>query len=77
MAKQPIRKRKAESPSGIRGTGKGIKYCNECPFLKMNATTQKVQCLSNDHVFQDIVDLDRIPVPNWCGNKKKKNADGI
>lgn len=71
MSTQPFRKRKSKIPGEIKGTGKGVKFCNECPFLRMDSTV--VECLSNSYAFKGIKDLERIPVPDWCGNRKKKS----
>lgn len=70
MSNQPFRKRKSKFLGEIKGSGKGIEFCNDCPFLRIDSTV--VECPSNSYVFKEIKDLERIPVPDWCGNRKKK-----
>lgn len=65
---QPIRKRKIveKEDNIIHGTGDGIDYCDECPFLGYE--NGKVKCMPNDIVFKK---KKNIPVPDNCGNKRK------
>lgn len=57
--------RKKRSSFGAEGSG--LDYCNECPFLKL--TEEKAVCNTSD-VELEYEDNNRIPVPDWCGNKK-------
>lgn len=73
--KRPLKKRKDRFNVGIAGTGKGIYFCNECPFLSI--TKEKIQCQPNDFIFKEITDLEKIPIPDWCGNSAKKKKPCI
>lgn len=70
MSNQPFRKRKSKFPGEIKGSGKGIEFCNDCPFLRMKSTA--TECIPNGYIFNGIKDLEKIPVPDWCGNKKNE-----
>lgn len=70
MSNQPFRKRKSKFLGEIKGSGKGIEFCNDCPFLRMDSTA--TECIPNSYIFNGIKDLGKIPVPDWCGNRKKK-----
>lgn len=62
---QPIKKSRKKPP--VEGKVVGIDYCNECPFLGMDMNNNWI-CNPNDYVFGKT--NNKIPVPNWCGNKK-------
>ena len=64
--KQPLRK-KSKLKEHIQGTGKGVDFCDECPFLDFENGVPF--CSANDVRLS--IDDDRfIPVPDWCGNNK-------
>ena len=64
--KQPSRKKK--NVAEIKGTGKGIRTCNECPFLLLNLLEKRALCNASD---VELEYEDEIIVPDWCGNKEK------
>ena len=64
---QPVRRRGIEKKQILKGTGKGLDYCNECPFLSLE---EKPFCNPNDKYLK-YKDINKIPVPTWCGNHKK------
>ena len=64
--KQPSRKKKPSYE--IKGTGKGVRTCNECPFLLINKTEKRAFCNASD---AELEYEDEIIVPDWCGNKEK------
>lgn len=64
--KQPLKK-KRNLREHIQGTGKGIDFCDECPFLEFRNGVPI--CSAND-VRLKIDDDGFIPVPDWCGNNK-------
>lgn len=63
--KQPSKKRKSYE---IKGTGIGIRTCNECPFLLINQLARTALCNASD---VELEYSDEIIVPDWCGNKKQ------
>lgn len=65
---QPIRKRKTVKVTvdSIKGTGRGLDFCNECPFLGYNENGYI--CNPNDYIFGKV--NGKIDVPKWCGNHK-------
>lgn len=69
--KQPLRK-KRNLREHIQGTGKGIDFCDECPFLDFKNGIPF--CNAND-VKLRIDDDGFTPVPDWCGNKKMKDEE--
>lgn len=66
--KQPFRKKKKEIKH-IQGTGRGIDFCDECPFLDFADGIPF--CSANDINLSTDSDGFAI-VPDWCGNKKEK-----
>ena len=70
--KQPAKKKapKQEKNNNFGGTGEGIDYCNECPFMVI-ASGFSI-CNTSDIVLGN---GKQIKVPDWCGNKKNTNED--
>ena len=65
-------KKKRNLREHIQGTGRGIDFCDECPFLKFSNGIPF--CSANDVRLK--MDEDGfIPVPDWCGNKKSDNDE--
>ena len=67
---QPTRKKKKEIIHHVTGTGKGLDYCNECPFLDYK--DGKTYC--NVHDLYLLAIDGKIPVPAKCGNNKSTNG---
>lgn len=65
--RQPIRKNRKPKPLPI--VINGIQYCNDCPFLEMN--NKQWYCAPNDYKLKETIE-NKIPVPDWCGNRSKK-----
>lgn len=61
-----IRKKKINDRS-VMGTGEGLTFCNECPFVDLALGI----CNANDKKLA-YTDINKINVPTWCGNHKKK-----
>ena len=69
--KQPLKK-KRNLREHIQGTGKGVYFCDECPFLCFWEGVPF--CNAND--VKLYIDHDGfVPVPDWCGNKKVKEDE--
>jgi len=66
--KQPQR-RKKKIREHIQGTGKGVDFCDECPFLDFDNGVPF--CSAND-VNLNTDNNGFVPVPDWCGNKKNE-----
>lgn len=62
-----VSKRCREKRSDFGADGSGLEYCNECPFLKL--TEENAICNTSD-VILEYGNNNKIPVPDWCGNKK-------
>ena len=60
--KQPIRHIKKKPEKDF-----GIDYCNQCPFLVISETAR---CNSSD-VELEYDNIEKIPVPEKCGNNKE------
>ena len=61
--KQPSKKKK--EIKHVTGTGEGLDYCDECPFMLMQNGVSV--CNASDMVLGN---ESVINVPDWCGNKK-------
>lgn len=70
--KQPSRKKK-KIIHHVTGTGKGLDYCNECPFLDYK--DGKTYCSVHD-LYLLAID-GKIPVPAKCGNNKNTNGKSL
>ena len=66
--RQPTRKKK-KVVEHITGTGKGLDYCDECPFITF--VDDVPVCVAND-VELSIGNDGKIIVPDWCGNKREE-----
>lgn len=64
--KQPTRKKK-KVVKHITGTGKGIDFCDECPFLDFNNGAP--YCSANDLTLEQD-ENNKVIIPTWCGNKR-------
>ena len=62
--KQPKKRKNKRSDFGADGSG--IEYCDECPFLGLRP--QPFCNTSDEELSYD--KNNKIPVPDWCGNKK-------
>lgn len=63
-----VSRRGKKNRSNFGGDGSGLDYCNECPFLKLGE--DKAICNTSD-VELNYEEVNKIPVPDWCGNKKR------
>ena len=65
---QPTRKKKKKIIGYFpQGTGQGLEYCDECPFLEFRNGVP--YCGNNGSVLS--ADSNGfVIIPNWCGNKK-------
>ena len=71
---QPTRKKKKKINGYFpQGTGKGLEYCNECPFLDYK--DGKTYC--NIHDMYLLAIDGKIPVPAKCGNNKNTNGKSL
>lgn len=74
---QPTRRHKVIKPSKseIKGSGEGLKYCNDCPFFSVDDVDnyRTYTCVPNDYVIDkgSRDEIKSIKVPKWCGNKKR------
>ena len=67
MVKQPKRG-KVKKIEHVQGTGLGLDFCDECPFLGYKDGGVPY-CNTNDKVLTTDND-GYVVVPDWCGNKK-------
>ena len=68
---QPIKRGRKEPPSvtHVQGTGKGVEYCNDCPFLSLYPDRGFALCNASDIEFY-YKEGNLIEVPKNCGNHK-------
>lgn len=67
--KQPSRKK--HKVNSFQGTGEGIEFCNDCPFLIL---LDGVAICNASDVRIEHDNINKIIVPDWCGNKKQDES---
>lgn len=77
LMKQPAKRTKKKESIGIKGTGEGLDFCNQCPFFGILESFggQQYMCTASDKALsrepKRAAALQEIRVPEWCGNFKK------
>lgn len=60
--KQPRKKKNSN-----KDVGGGLEFCDNCPFLRL---TENLAICNTSDVVLEYGNNNKIPVPDWCGNKK-------